>query len=172
MNYLKSKAKVDFDKIELFVFDFDGVMTDNYFYLDQNGNESVKLSRSDGLAINALHKLKKKMLILSSEKNKVVLKRAKKLLIKSIYGIDNKKKILENYCKKENISSNNVLYVGNDINDYFVMKFCGFSACPLNSHKKIKDIATFNLRSLGGHGVIRELIEGLFKIDLIKIFKE
>ncbi len=51
---------IDINRINLFVFDFDGVLTDNKFYLNEDGVESVKLSRSDGLAFDMLHSLKKK----------------------------------------------------------------------------------------------------------------
>ena len=63
---------MNFNDIKLFVFDFDGVLTNNKFFLDENGFESVQLSRSDGLAFSILNKLNKKVLILSTEKNPIV----------------------------------------------------------------------------------------------------
>ena len=158
--------------VDLFVFDFDGVMTDNSFCLNENGEESVRLSRSDGLAISILHKLNKEMLILSSESNPVVSIRAKKLLLEVKQGSTDKKKTLDNYCYKKNISLDRVIYIGNDLNDYFAIKSCRFSACPYDSHKKIKDIVTYNLSTRGGYGVIRDLIENVFEIDLVKILEE
>ena len=163
---------LNLNDIDLFVFDFDGVMTDNSFYLSENGEESVKLSRSDGLAISVLHKLKKEILILSSESNPVVSLRAKKLLLKVKQNSKDKKKTLENYCYKKNISLDKVMYVGNDINDYFAIKTCRFSACPYDSHQEIKDIVTYNLSTKGGYGVIRDLIENVFEINLVNILKE
>ena len=60
------------DDIDLFVFDFDGVLTDNLVYTDQNGNEMVICSRADGLAFDVLRKLKKPVYILSTEENTIV----------------------------------------------------------------------------------------------------
>ena len=49
------------------------------------------------------------------------------------------------------------------------MENCGFSACPSDSHKKIKDIATFKCNSKGGEGVIQEILEDVFKIDFLEV---
>ena len=69
------------DNIDAFVFDFDGVLTNNFVYLDQNGIESVACSRADGLAFDVLRRLNKPSFILSTEKNRVVEARAQKLQI-------------------------------------------------------------------------------------------
>ena len=69
------------DDIDAIILDFDGVLTDNSVYVDQNGIEQVKCSRSDGLAFDVLRKLKKPIHILSTEKNPVVLARASKLKV-------------------------------------------------------------------------------------------
>ena len=69
------------NQIKLFVTDFDGVMTDNTVYVDENGKESVRVHRGDGYAISLLKKEEKKQLILSTETNSVVTHRAKKLNI-------------------------------------------------------------------------------------------
>ena len=74
--------------IDVFVFDFDGVLTNNMVHLDENGKEFVSCSRGDGLAFDVLRKLKKPAYILSTEKNTVVSARAKKLQISAhnLYG--------------------------------------------------------------------------------------
>ena len=71
-----------------------------------------------------------------------------------------------------NIFPKEILYVGNDINDYKSMKFCGFSACPSDSTNKIKSIANFILTKKGGEGVAREIVENILKIDLLEILYE
>ena len=74
--------------IKLLVYDFDGVMTDNKVYIDQNGNEFVQVNRADGLAISEIKKLLIDQIIISTEKNSVVLLRAKKLGIKCFVGCE------------------------------------------------------------------------------------
>jgi 3-deoxy-D-manno-octulosonate 8-phosphate phosphatase (KDO 8-P phosphatase) len=157
------------DDIDAFVFDFDGVLTNNMVYLDQNGKESVSCSRGDGLAFDALRKLKKTAYILSTEKNTVVSARAQKLRISVLQGAQNKVEGIHEIIKKENCKLENILYVGNDLNDYRVMSICGFTACPADSHEKIKQISNIVLKTNGGFGVVRELLEEVFGLDFIEI---
>ena len=146
-------------EIELIVYDFDGVMTDNKVYVDQNGNELVQVNRADGLGISEIKNIGINQIILSTEKNKVVSKRANKLNIPCMYGVDNKKNILQKYCKKNNINLDNVLYVGNDVNDKEVMKKVGFPCCPNDAHNDIKNISTMIFDKNGGEGIVRELFD-------------
>jgi YrbI family 3-deoxy-D-manno-octulosonate 8-phosphate phosphatase len=156
-------------KIKLFVFDFDGVLTNNTVYLDQNGNELVNCSRSDGLAFDLLRKLNKDMYIISTETNPVVNARAKKLKVPVLQGIKNKAELLEDIVQDNNFEFSQVCYIGNDINDYFAMKLCGLKVCPSDSHKRIIEIADVVLSSKGGHGIVRELIEDVFQIDMLEV---
>ncbi len=157
------------DDVDVFVFDFDGVLTNNFVYLDQNGLESVICSRADGLAFDVLRKLQKPTYILSTEKNQVVTARAKKLKVPVLQGVSNKSEALKELIEKEGFDLQNILYVGNDLNDYQAMKLCGFSACPADSHPKIKEIADIALKTNGGNGIVRELLEEVLNIDFIKI---
>jgi len=160
---------VSIDDIDIIVFDFDGVLTNNMVYLDQNGKESVSCSRGDGLAFDVLRKLKKTAYILSTEKNTVVSARAQKLQISALQGAENKVAGIQEIIKKENCKLENILYVGNDLNDYRVMDICGFTACPADSHKKIKQISSIVLKTNGGCGVVRELLEDVLGLDFIEI---
>jgi len=160
---------ITLENIDAFIFDFDGVLTNNLVFVDQDGKELVSCNRSDGLAFDVLRKLKKPSYILSTEKNPIVSARAKKLKIKAIQGVEDKVKELLNLAKTNEYNLNRILYVGNDINDYKAMKLCGYSACPSDSHEKIRSIATFVLQKKGGNGVVRELLEVKLNIDFIKI---
>lgn len=161
--------KILLDDLSAFVFDFDGVLTDNKVLIDEIGNESVYCNRSDGLAFDVLHKLNKPIFILSTEKNSVVAVRAKKLKTPVIHGTKNKVKSLISLAKKEGLQLEKILYIGNDLNDYQVMKKCGFSLCPSDAHDEIKNISDIVLKTRGGEGVIRELIEDILELDLIPI---
>ena len=159
---------ITLENIDAFIFDFDGVLTNNLVFVDQDGKELVSCNRSDGLAFDVLRKLKKPSYILSTEKNLIVSARAKKLKIQAIQGVEDKVKELLSLAKTNEYNLNRILYVGNDINDYKAMKLCGYSACPSDSHEKIRSIATFVLQKKGGNGVIRELLEVKLNIDFIK----
>jgi len=146
-------------KIKLIVYDFDGVMTNNKVYVDQDGKETVQVNRGDGLGISEIKKLGFKQIIISTEKNLVVTTRAKKLDIYCLQGIENKKDVLMKYCKKNDFDLKNVAYVGNDINDKEAMEFVGYSFCPSDAHVSIKKLSNHILDTKGGNGVIRELLD-------------
>ncbi|HIA37079.1 MAG TPA: hypothetical protein EYN89_10230 [Flavobacteriales bacterium] len=123
--------KISLEGIDALIFDFDGVLTNNLVHLDQEGKEWVSCSRADGLAFDVLRKLEKPAYIISTEENPVVTARAKKLKIQALQGITNKVDALCALAKEHNYNLNRILYVGNDLNDYYVMQTCGFSACPI-----------------------------------------
>lgn len=144
-------------KCRLISFDFDGVMTDNRVLVSEDGKESVFCNRSDGIGVNMLRKAGYKMLILSTETNKVVKARAGKLRLHVLQGVNNKKNALIAYCRKEKIKLSEVCYVGNDINDLEVMKSVGLPACPSDAYEEIRSISKVILKTQGGYGVVREL---------------
>ena len=148
-----------FKKIKLIVYDFDGVMTGNKVYVDSSGNETVQVNRGDGLGISEIKKIGIDQIIISTEKNTVVSARAKKLNIKCLQGIDNKKESLQKYCKENNYKLQHVAYVGNDINDKKSMEIAGTTFCPADAHESIKAITNHILKTKGGNGVIRELLD-------------
>ena len=150
-------------RIKLFVYDFDGVMTNNKVIVDQRGNESVIVNRGDGLAVSIIKRMNIPQLILSTEANSVVLKRAKKLNIICINGVEDKKEKLKEYCIQNDINFKDVLYIGNDINDLDIMKMVGHPYCPADAHESIKSISKRIMSSKGGDGVIRELLEIITK---------
>ena len=160
---------ISIEKIDLIVFDFDGVLTDNKVIIDQNGNENVICSRSDGLGFDVLKKLGKSAYIISSEKNLVVSARAKKLNVPVLQEVIDKTHVIKNLSEEKNVKLSKILFIGNDLNDYYAMQLCGYSACPSDSHPKIKDIASFVLKTKGGNGVLRELLEEVFKLDILAI---
>ena len=160
-------------KPSVFVFDFDGVLTNNKVYLDENGKELVVCSRADGLAFDVLKKLKIPAYILSTEKNPVVSARAKKLKIQAIQGVANKVLGIQEIAKLEACELEDIFYIGNDLNDYHAIKLCGFTACPLDSHESIKQISDVILQAKGGEGAVRELLEEVLGFDFLKIlYKE
>ena len=166
---MSNDKSVSLNNITVFIFDFDGVLTNNLVQIDENGKESVSCSRADGLAFDVLRKLNKPVFILSTEKNQVVTARAKKLKVPVLQGVSEKSEALKQLIEKEGLDLKNILYVGNDLNDYLAMQLCSYRACPADSHPKIKRISNICLNANGGDGVVRELVEEVLNIDFIKI---
>jgi len=143
--------------IKLFVYDFDGVMTDNTFILDGKGNEQVSLNRSDGLAIAEIKKRGYKQIILSTENFNAITLRAKKLDIDCLIGIDDKLLALKKYLDYKMLEFTEIAYVGNDINDLEAMSHAKVRICPNDAENSIKEISNIILERNGGKGVIREI---------------
>lgn len=162
----KNNNKLNIKEIDAFFFDFDGVLTNNLVTINENGIESVTCNRSDGLGFNYLNNISKNVYIISSEKNNIVSKRAKKLNVKCYHGVENKLKTVISLSKKKNIDLNKSVFVGNDLNDYDAMKKCKIKVCPKDSHKKIISISNHKLKKKGGEGIVIELIESVFKEKL------
>ncbi len=153
----------------MFVFDFDGVLTDNHVLISENGEEYVRCSRSDGLGFRALQKLGKLTYIMSTETNPVVELRARKLGVPCLQAVQNKGIAIQELCVSTGVEIQKIMFVGNDLNDYAAMAMCGFSACPADSHPRIKSLANVCLQRDGGDGVVFELVEEVFGIDLLKV---
>ncbi|HWQ95965.1 MAG TPA: acylneuraminate cytidylyltransferase [Candidatus Methylomirabilis sp.] len=147
------------EDIELIVYDFDGVMTDNKVTIDQNGNESVIVNRSDGLAVSRFKEMGIEQIIISTEKNPVVQERAKKLGVFCLHSVNDKKDTLEKYLSKKGINKNNVVFIGNDINDLDTLKFIGWPIVPDDAHPDVKNVAKIVTKTCGGCGVIREVLD-------------
>jgi N-acylneuraminate cytidylyltransferase len=155
-------------KVKLFALDFDGVLTNNKVLLNENGEEFVSCSRGDGLAFDALRKLNIRTIILSTEKNRVVSARARKLQIEAVQGIVNKKDKLQEIINENQLKKDEVVFIGNDINDINAMSLCGITFCPSDSHQSVKEVVKVVLKSKGGDDIVREILEKHFKIDLYK----
>jgi len=148
----------------LVVFDFDGVLTDNRVLVLDNGQEAVFCNRSDGMAIGALRRAGIPVIIMSTETNPVVSARARKLEIQAIQALGDKAAALEKFCEERRIPLDSVVYVGNDLNDKDAMIKVGHSVCPADAHPEIKAISRTVLKTAGGYGVARELVEHVLGI--------
>ncbi len=148
-------------KVDLVVFDFDGVMTDDCVIVDQNGIESVRCSRADGMGVRLLRESGMKIIVLSTERNPVVMTRCKKLNLECIHGVLKKGDILSNYMKENGIDPQNVVYVGNDVNDLPCFPLVGCALVPADANVKVKNEADIVLSHNGGEGAVRELCDML-----------
>lgn len=151
--------------IKLVIFDFDGVFTDNSVFIDQNGVESVRCSRSDGLGLRLLDKMNIQYCIVSSESNSVVISRAKKLDIDVTHGHDDKLPIVKKIAKDKKINMRNIAYVGNDINDIDCLQIVGLPIAVADSFPEVLSIAKYKTKRLGGYGAVREVCDLLMNFN-------
>ena len=141
------------------VMDFDGVLTDDLVSVDQDGRESVRCSRGDGLGLEALRKAGLPMLVLSKERNPVVTARCKKLALRCEQGIDAKLPALAAYCAELGVTLAHTVYVGNDINDLDCLAAAGCGIAVADAHPRAKQAASIVLDARGGQGAVREVCE-------------
>jgi len=145
--------------IDLLVFDFDGVMTDNTASVDEQGNETVRIDRADGLGIDQMHAVGMPMLILSTERNPVVTARAQKLQIDVEHGIADKAKRLAEIIAERDLDPDRVIYLGNDVNDLGCFALVGFPVAVADAHPQVRSAANHVLSKNGGNGAVRELCD-------------
>ncbi len=149
--------------VSLVVLDFDGVLTDDRVYVNQHGEETVAAHRGDGMGISQLKKAGIEVVILSKEKNPVVKARADKLGIPAYQGIDEKGKELQSLMADKGVSSEQVVYLGNDINDLPCFPLVGLAAAVADAHPKVIERAQLVLSKNGGYGAVRELADLLLE---------
>lgn len=150
------------------VFDFDGVFTNDKVMVDENGVESVVCSRSDGMGISLAKKTGIRMLILSSEQNRVVRKRAEKLQLEVIHGVNEKHTRLESWLSKNGIAWNDIVYVGNDVNDLECLQRAACGVVVADARPEAKANANIILHSKGGDSAVREITELLIAKQQLK----
>ena len=152
-------------KIELIMLDFDGVITDNRVWTDQNGKETVAAYRSDSILIKDLRERGIETMILSSEVNPVVAARAKKMGVEAVHGmgLQDKGRVMREILEEKNINAENVIFVGNDLNDLSCFDIAGWSVAVADAFPEVIQAADFVLSKRGGHGAVRELCEIILK---------
>lgn len=156
--------------IKLIITDIDGVWTDSGMYYDENGNELKKFNTYDSAGVIFAKKLNIKTGIITGEETFSVQKRSNKLKVDYLFqGIKDKVSVAKNLISKLGIEWHEVAYIGDDINDYNLLKKVGLSACPSSAPEYIKDIVTWTLDKKGGEGVFREFVEKIIKENNIEI---
>lgn len=147
--------------IKLIVTDFDGVITDNRVWTDENGKETVVASRSDSMLVRDVKERGVQVVILSSEPNPVVLARAKKMGLESVQGIDirGKGEALKKLLADKGLDAAHVVYIGNDLNDLPCFEIAGWSVAVADAYPKVLQAADYVLSKPGGHGALREVCE-------------
>jgi len=152
--------------IELIVLDVDGTMTSGEITYTQNGDEIKSFCVKDGLAISSWIKLGKRVAIITGRESQIVKRRATELGITHLYqGVDNKKEVLDNLLKELNLNMQSVSSIGDDLNDYKMLKSSKISFVPSNASSYVKDIADIILSKNGGDGAVREMIEYLIALE-------
>ena len=158
-------------KIEIFLTDCDGCLTDGGMYYDQTGNEFKRFNAKDGKGIELLRKSGILTGIVTGENTKIVEERAKKLKIDELHqGAINKLEVLNEILERRNLNPENVAYVGDDVNDLEIIRVCGISFAPADAVNEVKSAVKVVLSKGGGQGAVREAAD--YVIDFNNKLKE
>ena len=156
---MKSKVYRKAQKIELFIMDVDGVLTDGKIYLGNNGEELKAFHAQDGQGIKLGQKEGIRFAIITGRKSKIVDNRAQELDIKDVFqGIDNKYRVYKNLLKKYNLSSEKIAYIGDDISDIPILKEVGLSLTVADGVESVKRLVDYVADNKGGRGAVREVM--------------
>jgi len=148
--------------VRLIAFDFDGVFTDNTVYVDQDGVESVRCWRSDGLGLARLRSVGVQAFIISTEVNPVVRTRAQKLRLPCKHGVEDKAAAILATCRELGIDPKATMFVGNDINDIPAFRSIGVPVGVADAHPEIHPHILWRTRKRGGFGAVREVCDQVF----------
>lgn len=155
---------MDFTKIKLLVIDVDGTLTDAGIYYDDHGNELKKFCTRDAAGFFAAKACGIQTMILTGRECPATTRRMKEMKVDHLYqNIKDKKTFLTDFMKENQLSRQEVGYVGDDLNDLPGMSLCGFVGCPADACEEIKAVANYISPILAGHGAFRDVVCYLLK---------
>ena len=133
-----SNYKEKLHKITTFVFDYDGVLTDGRVMISEDGEQLRRANVKDGFALQLAVKKGFRMAIITGSNDKGILKRCNLLNIDNVFlGVSDKIIVFEKFLNEQNINAEEVLFMGDDLPDYLLMKMAGVSSCPFDASREI-----------------------------------
>ena len=157
---MNQKLKDKIKKIKLIATDVDGVLTDGGMYYSSKGDTLKKFQARDGMAVSILKRNTIPTVIITKDRNQIVKKWSSKMNIDKLFdGIKNKEEVVPKLCKLYSLSENNIVYIGDDVNDLEILKRIGFSATPKDGNLEVKKNVDYTCKSRGGEGVLREVCD-------------
>ena len=163
---MEKSYKAYLHQITTFIFDVDGVLTDGSLHITTDGQMHRTMNTKDGYAMKTALQQGFNLCIISGGTDEGVRSRLNTLGIADVYlGAHHKVEQLDEYLSTHNINPEHVLYMGDDIPDYPVMKRIGLPACPQDAVKEIKEISKYVSHKNGGEGCVRDVIEQVLKVQ-------
>ncbi|MBC7828113.1 MAG: HAD-IIIA family hydrolase [Chitinophagaceae bacterium] len=154
-----------FSRITTFVFDVDGVLTDGTLFVFDNGEQVRRMNIKDGYALQLAVKKGYRVAIFSGANSEAVVNRLKKLGITDVFmNVQDKKSGVQDYIQQHGINWNEVLFMGDDIPDYSVMKEVALPCAPGDAVPEIKQLSKYISSFYGGKGCVRDVIEKVLKL--------
>jgi 3-deoxy-D-manno-octulosonate 8-phosphate phosphatase (KDO 8-P phosphatase) len=152
--------------ITTFIFDYDGVLTDGTIIIDREGELLRTANVRDGYAIRQAVRKGYRVAIISGGKTESVRKRFEVLGVHDVFlGVGNKLEVYEAYLKEHHLGDEEVLFMGDDIPDFELMRRSGVATCPADASEEIKAVAMMISSLPGGKGCVRDVIEQVMRVQ-------
>ncbi len=157
---IANKLQSKLSKIKIVVSDVDGVLTDGGLYYSAEGLAFKKFNVKDGMGVVRLKELGFLTGIISTDDSQIIKIRAQKLKMNfAITGTWDKSGKVTELCRQNNLTLENVAFIGDDVNDVDIMKIVGFCACPSDAIPEVRQIADYICTKSGGDAAFREFAE-------------
>jgi len=160
------EIKKKLQSVKAFVFDVDGVFTNGSVMLHPGGEFIRMMNIKDGFAVQHAVKMGYPVAVITGGYSKMVRKRFISLGVRDIYmKSSSKMAAFESFLSKYNLTSEDILYMGDDLPDYEVMKKAGFPTCPLDAASEIIELSLYVSDRKGGEGCVRDIIEQVMRLQ-------
>jgi len=161
-----SNYKEKLQSKKCFIFDYDGVLTDGTVYPSPDGEMMRAANVKDGYALQLAVKKGYKIAIISGGKSKTMEKRLEALNITDVYlGVHNKKEVFNSFVQKYDLKMEEILYMGDDIPDFQLLKIVGVATCPSDAAEEIIEIVDYVSHKPGGKGAVRDILRQTMKVQ-------
>ena len=162
---MRKVLRTKIEKIKLVITDVDGVLTDGGMYYTKQGDIMKRFHTRDGMGVTLLRNIGISTIIITGEQTQMVKMWSKKMKIKQLFdGIKNKELILNKICKNNNLNPDQIAYIGDDINDFNILKKVGLAVIPNDGNNSIKKICHYTCSTNGGYGAYRELADLILEV--------
>lgn len=152
-------------KIKLVLTDVDGVLTDGGMYYTDKGDIMKKFFTRDGMGVTLLRKNNIPTILVTKEQTEMVKQWSKRMNIAMLYdGIIQKESILNSICKDYKVTTQEVAYIGDDVNDIELLKLVGLAAVPHDGIKEVKLVSDYICKNNGGNGAFREIADLILQV--------
>lgn len=152
--------------ITTFIFDYDGVLTDGHVLLTDSGDALRMANVKDGYALQLAIKNGYRVAIITGGRSQSIRNRFEALQIRDVFiGVENKLQVFNRYLEQNGLRKEEVLYMGDDIPDFELMKLAGIPTCPADACEEIKSVSKYISGFSGGRGCVRDVIEQVMKVQ-------
>jgi 3-deoxy-D-manno-octulosonate 8-phosphate phosphatase (KDO 8-P phosphatase) len=161
MNYLEQ-----FKEVKTFIFDVDGVLTNSQVLVTESGEQLRTMNIKDGYAIKKAVRAGYRVCIITGGSSEGVVKRLEGLEVKDIFwGVKDKIEVFLSYVRSNQVETSTILYMGDDLPDYQVMRLVGLPTCPADAAQEILEVSQYVSPKNGGQGAVRDVIEKVLKLN-------